>query len=188
MRRQASGSSNVRGCRSVPNILFEDPTYSYNYFQDRCNLKNGMTDDVRDVFLNKHNEYRSQVARGLAKDRLGGTAPTAGKMARMSYDCKLEETMMKWLNKCIFRDSKSGNGENIWLSTDTRLNNTHAATMSTKIWFSELETKGIGKENILTEQVFNRGVGHYTQVASTKNGEFVQVEGFSFSRISVTRL
>lgn len=62
-----------------------------------------MTDEVRDMFLKKHNEYRSvvteqrqkndildgkelfrsQVARGLAKDRLGGTAPTAGKMARM---------------------------------------------------------------------------------------------------------
>ncbi|VDO21797.1 unnamed protein product [Haemonchus placei] len=131
---------------------------------NRCNLKNGMTDEIRDVFLKKHNEYRSLVARGLANDRQGGTTPTAGKMARMSYDCKLEESMMKWLNKCIFRDSKSGNGENNWLSTETRLNKTHAATMSTRIWFSELETKGIGKENKLTEQVFNRGVGHYTQV------------------------
>ncbi|VDO24062.1 unnamed protein product [Haemonchus placei] len=95
----------------------------------RCNLKNDMTDEVRDVFLDKHNEYQSQVAKGLAKDRQGGTTPTAGKMARASYDCKLEESMMKWLNKCIFRDSKSGNGENIWLSTNTRLNKTHAAAM-----------------------------------------------------------
>uniref|UniRef100_A0A7I4YK41 SCP domain-containing protein n=1 Tax=Haemonchus contortus TaxID=6289 RepID=A0A7I4YK41_HAECO len=131
---------------------------------DRCNLRNGMTDEVRDMFLKKHNEYRSQVARGLAKDRLGGTAPTAGKMARMSYDCKIEESMMRWLNQCKWGHSRGENGENMFMSTDTRMKPIKAADMSTKGWFSELETKGVGKENKLTMQVFNRGVGHYTQM------------------------
>ncbi|VDO52855.1 unnamed protein product [Haemonchus placei] len=131
---------------------------------DRCNLRNGMTDEVRDMFLKKHNEYRSQVARGLAKDRLGGTAPTAGKMARMSYDCKIEESMMRWLNQCKWGHSRGENGENMFMSTDTRMKPITAAAMSTEGWFSELETKGVGKENKLTMQVFNRGVGHYTQI------------------------
>nr|ALA23463.1 cap-28 [Haemonchus contortus] len=131
---------------------------------DFCPPDNGMTDEVRDMFLKKHNEYRSQVARGLAKDRLGGTAPTAGKMARMSYDCKIEESMMRWLNQCKWGHSRGENGENMFMSTDTRMNKVNAADQSTKGWFSELETKGVGKENKLTMQVFNRGVGHYTQM------------------------
>ncbi|XGW02693.1 hypothetical protein V3C99_014598 [Haemonchus contortus] len=85
---------------------------------DRCNLNNGMTDEVRDMFLKKHNDYRSKVARGLAKDGLGGFAPMAAKMYKMS----------------------------------------------TSEWFSELAINGVGKENELSPEVYNRGVKHYIQM------------------------
>ena len=35
---------------------------------------------------------------------------------------------------------------------------------SVSAWFSELEHKGVPKENRLTMEVFNHGVGHYSQV------------------------
>nr|ALA23439.1 cap-12 [Haemonchus contortus] len=131
---------------------------------DQCNLNNGMTDEVRDMFLKKHNDYRSEVARGLAKDGMGGFAPTAARMYKMSYDCKLEENMMRWLNRCINRPSYGINGENMWKSNDKSMSKIDAADMSTTEWFSELAINGVGAENELTSEVFNRGVKHYTQM------------------------
>ncbi|PIO55447.1 hypothetical protein TELCIR_23167 [Teladorsagia circumcincta] len=52
---------------------------------DRCNINSGMTDVVRDIFLNKHNYYRSLVAKGLAKDKFGGNAPKAARMRKMVW-------------------------------------------------------------------------------------------------------
>ncbi|XGW02681.1 hypothetical protein V3C99_014596 [Haemonchus contortus] len=135
---------------------------------DQCNLDNGMTDEVRDMFLQKHNDYRSEVAKGLAKDGLGGFAPMAAKMYKMSYECKLEENMMRWLNKCMDRPSYGINGENMWKSGDMSISKIDAADLSTTEWFNELATNGVGEENELTPEVFNRGVKHYTQMVWQK--------------------
>ncbi|RCN30618.1 shTK domain protein [Ancylostoma caninum] len=44
---------------------------------------NGMTDEVRKKFLDMHNNYRSMVAKGEAKDGAGGYAPRAARMKKM---------------------------------------------------------------------------------------------------------
>uniref|UniRef100_A0A7I4YV53 SCP domain-containing protein n=1 Tax=Haemonchus contortus TaxID=6289 RepID=A0A7I4YV53_HAECO len=40
-------------------------------------LDNGMTDEVREMFVNRHNNYRSLIASGRAMNKLGGFAPKA---------------------------------------------------------------------------------------------------------------
>ncbi|XGW02209.1 hypothetical protein V3C99_014338, partial [Haemonchus contortus] len=68
--------------------------------------------------VDKHNEYRTLVAKGESKNKLCCYAPPAARMLKMSMSA----------------------------------------------WFSELEHKGVPKENRLTMEVFNHGVGHYSQV------------------------
>ncbi|VDO83827.1 unnamed protein product, partial [Haemonchus placei] len=41
-------------------------------------------------------------------------------------------------------------------------------SQSTTEWFSELAINGVGEENELTSEVFNRGVKHYTQMVWQK--------------------
>ncbi|XGW02591.1 hypothetical protein V3C99_014547 [Haemonchus contortus] len=132
---------------------------------DICKLNNGMTDDIRKVFLEQHNRRRSEVARGQAKDNVGGFAPKAAKMWKMNYDCKIEESVMDWVSKCNYGHSrKEGYGENIWASSDNHMDLKQAAESSSSMWFAELEERGVGEELKFTEQLFSKKVGHYTQM------------------------
>ncbi|PIO60940.1 hypothetical protein TELCIR_17552 [Teladorsagia circumcincta] len=49
-----------------------------------CSLNNGMTDEVRQMFVDKHNQYRSLVAKGLAVNPIGGFAPKAARMLKVN--------------------------------------------------------------------------------------------------------
>ncbi|KHJ82217.1 SCP-like protein, partial [Oesophagostomum dentatum] len=104
-----------------------------------------MTNEVRQAFLNKHNELRSRVARGQERDGAGGNAPMAAKMLKMVYDCDVENSAMRHAQKCMF--GHSGKSERSGFA----------------IMVERTEEKGVGQENKLTVSVFNRGVGHYTQ-------------------------
>uniref|UniRef100_A0A7I4YUL1 SCP domain-containing protein n=1 Tax=Haemonchus contortus TaxID=6289 RepID=A0A7I4YUL1_HAECO len=138
---------------------------STSVLADICKLNNGMTDEVRKAFLDVHNNRRSEVARGVAEDKLGGFAPKAAKMWKMNYDCKIEESIMEWVSKCDYGHSrKEGYGENIWASSDNHVDLKKAAESSSNMWFAELEERGVGEELKFTEQLFKRIVAHYTQV------------------------
>nr|AAC35986.1 secreted protein ASP-2 precursor [Ancylostoma caninum] len=145
----------------------------------RCG-NNGMTDEARQKFLDVHNSYRSMVAKGQAKDAISGNAPKAAKMKKMIYDCNVESTAMQNAKKCVFAHShRKGVGENIWMSTARQMDKAQAAQQASDGWFSELAKYGVGQENKLTTQLWNRGVmiGHYTQMVwqeSYKLGCYVE--------------
>ncbi|KAK6022047.1 hypothetical protein OSTOST_12268, partial [Ostertagia ostertagi] len=96
-----------------------------------CTLDNGMTDEARQMFLDKHNGYRSLVAKGEAKDGLGGFAPKAARLTKMSYDCDVENSVMNWIKKCKYEsspwDDRLGLGENLWMTTRTKMDKISAA-------------------------------------------------------------
>ncbi|KAK5967459.1 C-type single domain activation associated secreted protein ASP3 [Trichostrongylus colubriformis] len=116
-----------------------------------CSDKDGMSDEVRQAFVDKHNEYRSLVAKGKAVNGIGGFAPKAARMFKMKYDCDVEKKRHGW-------------GENLWAISVPDYNKTKSAISATYAWFKELERYGVPAKNVLTMDVFNRGVGHYTQV------------------------
>ncbi|PIO58729.1 SCP-like protein [Teladorsagia circumcincta] len=134
-----------------------------------CSLNNGMTDEVRQMFVDKHNQYRSLVAKGLAVNPIGGFAPKAARMLKVSYDCKVEENMMAWAKRCKFEHSSFAErnywGQNLYMTSWLNMNKTKAAAASVDDWFSELKSHGVPQDNILTMKVFDSGVGHYSQVA-----------------------
>ncbi|PIO68348.1 hypothetical protein TELCIR_09868 [Teladorsagia circumcincta] len=55
----------------------------HSYLHAMCPNGNGMTDEIRNAFLNAHNMYRSQIAKGEARNALGGYAPKAARMLKM---------------------------------------------------------------------------------------------------------
>ncbi|RCN27117.1 hypothetical protein ANCCAN_27151 [Ancylostoma caninum] len=66
----------------------------------RCR-ENGMTDEVRQKFLDMHNYYRSKVAKGLAKDGAGGYAPKAARMKKMVRMLLLEDSVISHLQRSV---------------------------------------------------------------------------------------
>ncbi|CAJ0588361.1 unnamed protein product, partial [Cylicocyclus nassatus] len=138
---------------------------------DLCSSSGGMTDNVRETFLNTHNELRALVASGKAKDGLGGYAPQAAGMPKLTYDCEVERYAVAHAAKCQFKHSdkisRANTGENIYMRSPP-YSKAKAAEDASKAWFNELEKFGVGNNLTLDSALFNRGVGHYTQMVWQK--------------------
>ncbi|EYC04856.1 hypothetical protein Y032_0085g1832 [Ancylostoma ceylanicum] len=141
------------------------------YTQKICPDTDNMTDDVRQKFLDVHNKYREMVAKGEAKDKIGGTAPKAARMFKLRYDCGLESTAVKYAQKCTYEHSpieeRNYAGENLYSSKNPDLKKIEVAGRAPQVWFEELEQFGVGPENVLTEKLWKRPdtqIGHYTQM------------------------
>ncbi|PIO60414.1 SCP-like protein, partial [Teladorsagia circumcincta] len=132
-----------------------------------CPSNNGMTDEVRQIFVDRHNKYRSLVARGLAKDRFGRFAPKAARMLKVSYDCEVEANMMSWAKRCVFEHSPSSErhkwGQNLYMSSETGGNKAEAAAAAVDSWFHELAESHVPHRNRFTKRILYK-LGHYTQV------------------------
>ncbi|KAJ1362894.1 hypothetical protein KIN20_022612 [Parelaphostrongylus tenuis] len=82
------------------------------------------------------------------------------------YDCELEVSSAKHARNCQFQHSKgTGFGENLFIIYTPKFDKRVIAEMATEGWYEELEDFGVGKANILTQQLFDRPgqIGHYTQ-------------------------
>ncbi|EYB83225.1 hypothetical protein Y032_0340g2994 [Ancylostoma ceylanicum] len=169
-------------CKSNPNYMLRNCQLSCNACStdsiatkpsrtlESCS-DNGMTREQRQKFLDMHNNYRSMVAKGQAKDAYGGNAPRAARMKKMVYDCDIEESAMRHAKRCYFAHSpaheRENLGENLYYTSELRVDKIQAAEQSIKAWFDELAQYGVGQENVLTEQLWNRPrtqIGHYTQM------------------------
>ncbi|KAK6060782.1 hypothetical protein COOONC_01560, partial [Cooperia oncophora] len=83
------------------------------------------------------------------------------------YDCQIEQSAVRNARKCVYGHSRglerSGLGENLWMNSTRRMDKAYAAKMMCDGWFKELSKSGVGQANVLTESLFSRQVGHYTQ-------------------------
>ncbi|KAK6014794.1 hypothetical protein OSTOST_19814, partial [Ostertagia ostertagi] len=82
---------------------------------DSCKANTGMTDDLREIFLKKHNYYRLAVV-----------VPDV-------YDCEIEANALRHAEKCRWGHSikadRFGLGENVWASLQPEMNRSLAAEM-----------------------------------------------------------
>ncbi|KIH45456.1 SCP-like protein, partial [Ancylostoma duodenale] len=161
----------------------------------QCPSNTGMTDSVRDAFLAMHNQLRSSVARGLEPDALGGNAPKAAKMLKMTclcnveclkiqqklmwqriassmYDCEAEASAIRHGNKCVYKHSagedRPGPGENMYKTSLLKYAKHKAAKQASQLWWNELKENGVGPSNNLSDALWNRpdkAIGHYNQMA-----------------------
>ncbi|RCN33833.1 hypothetical protein ANCCAN_20333 [Ancylostoma caninum] len=57
-------------------------------------------------------------------------------------------------------------GENLYYTSELRLDKIQAAEKAMEAWFAELAKYGVGQQNVLTRQLWGRPntqIGHYTQ-------------------------
>ncbi|KHJ95182.1 SCP-like protein [Oesophagostomum dentatum] len=109
-----------------------------------------MNDDARQKIWEVHNQLRSLVAKGEAKDKLGGYAPKAARMYRLEYDCELEKFAGIHAKKCQIKQSDR-----------------NAKKEAARDWFSELAKYGVGKENVFRKE--------FTEQSGTKIERYTQM-------------
>ncbi|CCD66912.1 SCP domain-containing protein [Caenorhabditis elegans] len=148
-----------------------------------CPSVTDQSDQARQNFLDTHNKLRTSLAKGLEADGIaaGAFAPMAKQMPKLKYSCTVEANARTWAKGCLYQHSTSaqrpGLGENLYMISINNMPKIQTAEDSSKAWWSELKDFGVGSDNILTQAVFDRGVGHYTQMAwegTTEIGCFVE--------------
>ncbi|PAV82692.1 hypothetical protein WR25_23491 [Diploscapter pachys] len=139
---------------------------------DICPGAANMNDEIRMAFVDRHNELKSSGAKGLEPDGAGGNAPKGKQSLKYRWDCAIEANAIAWGNTCSqahstsqFRNPSGEQwGENLYTSSGEQ-NPKQAAVTASNLWWSELKEYGVGQDNIRTDAVKARGVGHYTQMA-----------------------
>ncbi|CAJ0593903.1 unnamed protein product [Cylicocyclus nassatus] len=66
----------------------------------QCPNNIGMTDTLRELFLNSHNSKRTQLAQGLVREKNGNLLPQATNMIRLDLDCELEAGAIAYAKTC----------------------------------------------------------------------------------------
>ncbi|EYB82174.1 hypothetical protein Y032_0365g3590 [Ancylostoma ceylanicum] len=124
------------------------------------------TDAIRNIFLNLHNEHRSNLARGLVKNGNSQSfARQASKMIKLTYDCAAERTAFAWAQQCKNQDSNTrGVSENRYTFPNKNLDMTVIARRATNRWWEEITTKGMSQSD-LNRFHSNLGVSHYARMA-----------------------
>ncbi|XGW02544.1 hypothetical protein V3C99_014521 [Haemonchus contortus] len=121
------------------------------------------------MFVDKHNEYRSLIAKGLAHNNLGGFVPKAARMMKVSYNCEIEANAVEWAKDCTLGYNSLAQtnqwGYNVH-SLLPNINKTEAAAESVEAWFNELKEYGAPQDNVFSMEVYNQNViQEYAQLA-----------------------
>nr|CDJ96146.1 unnamed protein product [Haemonchus contortus] len=149
-----------------------------------------MTDEARKMFVDKHNEYRSLIAKGQAKGKPGQFAPKAARMLKVNYDCNVEANAMEWAKDCTFGMNMAAMlkrwGNNMHMIPSKINNKTEAAATSVAAWFGDLQKYGVPDKNVFTMDIYTT-LSKYSQNWSEPNkaaamlsqlplGKFAEVE------------
>uniref|UniRef100_A0A915A2R6 SCP domain-containing protein n=1 Tax=Parascaris univalens TaxID=6257 RepID=A0A915A2R6_PARUN len=73
----------------------------------------------RRVVLNRHNDLRSMLAKGLVEYEGGARLRSGKNIYQLSWDCELERVAQEWADRCVYGHSteehSKGAGENIYM-------------------------------------------------------------------------
>jgi len=124
------------------------------------------------TMLDQHNQKRSLIVRGKQSKRGGGFAPTGKNMYRLKWSCDLEQQAQRWANRCTFTHSQGKDrinaGENLyWIYGSGDMSSGTRMPGATTSWWNEYTAKGpiSNSQNKLTSSEFNKGLGHWSQMA-----------------------
>uniref|UniRef100_A0A914PKI9 SCP domain-containing protein n=1 Tax=Panagrolaimus davidi TaxID=227884 RepID=A0A914PKI9_9BILA len=140
----------------------------------QCSTTSPLTPKLRQVFVDKHNGYRSTLANGKSQLPDGSFASPASNMYKLKYSCDLEKVAQEWADRCIWEhspvDHRNG-GENLYAiisgSEGKGQYFEQSIQDSNDAWWNELrQFGGITSTNVtLTMPAFNTGIGHWSQMA-----------------------
>ncbi|KAK0409842.1 hypothetical protein QR680_004793 [Steinernema hermaphroditum] len=122
---------------------------------------------MRQIALDKHNEYRSQQALGKTSPKMG----TVKNMYKLGYSCDLEKIAQRQVDTCNFvhssRDILGQRGENIYrasLSNENLMMHVESAISNWWLEINEIRSP-INAKGIY----YGSRVGHYTQIVLAHN-------------------
>ncbi|KAK6753971.1 hypothetical protein RB195_013143 [Necator americanus] len=126
------------------------------------------TDEVRNVFLTLHNQFRSSLALGsVPNGRMGILARKASRMIKLRYDCNAEYSAYMSAQRCVDMDSpqssRPGFDENRHVSPNPNTDHVTMARRAANHWWNEMVTYGIPQGN----NIFHLGLNipHFAKMA-----------------------
>ncbi|CAK5088659.1 unnamed protein product [Meloidogyne enterolobii] len=125
-----------------------------------------MTDDLRKAILRAHNNYRSQLAKGLVTDGSNKTMPAGKNIYKFVYKLSIEKIAQATADNCkMAHPGTVGYGENLWANSWAMDNLTEAVNGAPLSWWSEKDKCPILANNLqVTPDVFDK-CGHMTPMA-----------------------
>ncbi|KAI6227310.1 (pine wood nematode) hypothetical protein [Aphelenchoides fujianensis] len=123
-------------------------------------LGDALNSDERAACLGEHNTYRQQLA--TEQGRRG--MPKGANINELLYSEELEAKAQEWATKCVEDHEPNTNyGQNLYASTAHPGARKRPARGGTEVKLYP------NTDLTLTDELFNLGVGHFTQMAQGKN-------------------
>nr|CAD2201140.1 unnamed protein product [Meloidogyne enterolobii] len=124
-----------------------------------------MTDELRNVILNAHNDFRKKLVNGKVKDAKGNL-PTGKNIYKFSYNKNKEYIAQKTANICKMEHPGTvGYGENLYANSWAMDNLTEAMLGAANGWWGEKDVCPINENNLkVTDKVFDK-CGHWVPMA-----------------------
>ncbi|RCN24748.1 SCP-like protein, partial [Ancylostoma caninum] len=138
-----------------------------------------LTNGLRALFLNMHNNNRGKLARGQTEVSAGwGIAPPASLMYRMKYSCDAESYAIEYVAKCEHRGlpeyTHPGYKANLHVLRTTDTTEAGAIQNALVSWWSELARFGMRSNMMFYQSEFKRGarsVLNWSEMAWWNNKE-----------------
>ncbi|KAL7073652.1 hypothetical protein ACQ4LE_007359 [Meloidogyne hapla] len=125
-----------------------------------------MTDELRNVILNAHNELRKKMANGKVKDMSGNNLPSGKNIYKFTYSKEREYIAQNTTNNCkMAHPGTVGYGENLYANSWAMDNLTEAMLGAANGWWGEKSVCPIISNNLqVTADVFDK-CGHWVPMA-----------------------
>ncbi|RCN39801.1 SCP-like protein [Ancylostoma caninum] len=121
-----------------------------------------LTNSLRNLFLNMHNNWRGSVARGQTETSMGwGIAPPATLMYRMKYTCNAESYAQQYIQSCNTNGlpayTHPGYKVNTHVLRTLETSDAGAAQNAMATWWSQLARFGMRSNMMFYNSEFRRG-------------------------------
>ncbi|EYC14997.1 hypothetical protein Y032_0038g3566 [Ancylostoma ceylanicum] len=121
-----------------------------------------LTNEMRRVFLDMHNDFRGRLARGQTEASAGwGIAPPAALMYRMKYDCGAESYAQQSVASCRRTElpayATGGYKQNLFVLNAAHTNPKAAINYALSQWWSQLARFGMRSNMMFYQSEYHRG-------------------------------
>ncbi|EYB94014.1 hypothetical protein Y032_0176g534 [Ancylostoma ceylanicum] len=121
-----------------------------------------LTNELRRVFLDMHNDFRGRLARGQTEVSAGwGIAPPAALMYRMKYDCNAESYAQQSVANCRRTElpayARGGHKQNLFVLNLANANPKAVIHYALSQWWSQLARFGMRSNMMFYQSEYRRG-------------------------------
>ncbi|KIH54955.1 SCP-like protein [Ancylostoma duodenale] len=115
-------------------------------------------DEWRAMVLNRHNEYRRKLAKGLQAGSTGAALPYATKMSQLYWDCNVEELAREQADACPTTTPTVANYGNSFelIAAKGTCNTTAVTEARIKAWWTDGAKKQASNAKVADNDLFSQ--------------------------------